>query len=204
MSLCHHPPAGISFHRGTPAPSGVWPSVSHLQTTQVRSPLCSFRNCSIIHSMLKKAAVLLRAEQGRLILLTFTWSCSFSLRGEPGLRPGECAPHPPALGSLAEERLPTSPPMRVAPPVAERWGGVAWLVRVSLKGAPFSQKFCLNGLGGASPPRVPVRTSPDMPRVGPAASNQSRGDAWGNGQWVAPKPQLPVGPSPCLASSDSP
>ena len=125
MSLCHHPPAGISFHRGTPAPSGVWPSVSHLQTTQVRSPLCSFRNCSIIHSMLEKAAVLLRAEQGRLILLTFTWSCSLSLRGEPGLRPGECAPHAPALGSLAEERLPTSPPMRGAPPVAERRGGMA-------------------------------------------------------------------------------
>ena len=51
--------------------------------------------------MLEKAAVLLRAEQGRLILLTFTWSCSLSLRGEPGLRPGECAPHAPALGSLA-------------------------------------------------------------------------------------------------------
>lgn len=93
--------------------------------------------------------------------------------------------------------------MQGAPPVAERWGGVAWLVRVSLKGAPFSQKFCPDGLGGASPPRVPVGTPRDMPRVGPAASDQSQGDTWGNWQRVAPKPQLPVGPSPRPASSDS-
>lgn len=136
--------------------------------------------------MLKKAAAL-RAEQGHLIPLTLTWSCSLILLGEPGLRPGQCASHPPALGSLAEEGLLTSSPVWGAPPVAgEGW---VWLVPVSLKGAPFSQKFCPDGLGGASLPRVPVGKPRDVPRAGPAASDQSQGDTWGNWQWVAPKPQ---------------
>ena len=78
----------------------------------------------IVHSVLKKAATLLRAEQGHLIPLTLTWSCSLSLLGEPGLRPGECASHPPALGSLAEERLLTSSPVWGDPLVAgEGWCG---------------------------------------------------------------------------------
>ena len=78
----------------------------------------------------------------------------------------------------------------------ERSGGPVWEGVVGGMGQ--GQK-----LVGESGGRVPVGTPRDMPRVGPAASDQSQGDTWGNWQWVAPKPRLPVGPSPRPASSDS-
>lgn len=64
--------------------------------------------------MLKKAAALLRAEQGHLIPLLLTWGCSISLLGERGLRPGECAPTP-GPGQPGRGEAPDQPPCRVLP-----------------------------------------------------------------------------------------
>ena len=90
-----------------------------------------------------------------------------------------------------------------APPVAERWGGVAWLVRVSLKGAPFSQKFCPDGLSGASPPRVPVVPHETCPEWALRLPIKARGilgvtgSGWPRNHscpWAPPHALLPLTP----------
>lgn len=77
---------------------------------------------SIIYNVLKKVPALLIAEQGHLIPLTWTplprpsWRILAQAGGGKGLLGG--------------------PPCGVLPPVAERWGWVAWLVRMSMEVPP--------------------------------------------------------------------